>query len=132
MYRPTEYVYTLTCLKNGKRYVGSTVKPQIRKKQHFNNLKAHRHCNKRLQQDFDKYGIENFVFEIICENRFHLSIQGSEEKKYIGLLKTYDERYGYNERDILSYSFRKKAGLPQLWKFRLKGWKTKQMTCMEG
>lgn len=120
-----EYVYAITCLMNGKRYIGSTRKPQTRKSQHFNDLKAHRHYNKALQKDFDMYGEFYFRFDVICEKHNHLSCTGSEEKKYIGLLRTYDERYGYNERDLLSYTFRKQAGLPQLRQVREKGWKPK-------
>ena len=47
-----------------------------RKKQHINNLKNHIHPNYKIQKDFDDYGEENFIFEIIDE------LEGTEEEGY--------------------------------------------------
>ena len=61
-------IYQIRNLINNHIYIGSAKNLKIRKRDHFNSLKAKRHINNYLQHTFDKYGEENFVFEtlIIC------------------------------------------------------------------
>lgn len=57
-------VYSIKNKVNGKRYIGSTAKFSNRINQH-NTLLRKGHTNKALQNAVNKYGIENFVFEVI-------------------------------------------------------------------
>ena len=59
-------VYRILNEKTGKFYIGSTGAP-FRKRwiNHAWKLKAGRHNNLHLQNAFNKYGTENFVFEIL-------------------------------------------------------------------
>lgn len=58
-------IYKITNTKNGKFYIGSSVDLKKRRRDHFRELKNGIHCNERLQHSFNKYGKENFKFEII-------------------------------------------------------------------
>ena len=62
-------VYKITNLINNKFYVGSSINLKQRKHAHFYSLKLGKHKSPYLQNAFNKYGIENFVFEVIkyCE-----------------------------------------------------------------
>ena len=97
-----EYIYMIENLVNHRRYIGRTSKFQNRIKLHKNNLIANRHPNKLLQEDFNNYGIENFIFTIL-EQKESLG-RTNLERDWILKLKTYDTRYGYNQRDPIVLS----------------------------
>ena len=59
------YYYKITNIKNGSFYVGITTDPSKRRTQHFNELKNNRHCNYKMQKDYNKFGEQVFVFEVI-------------------------------------------------------------------
>lgn len=58
-------IYKIVNTTNGKIYVGSAVNFRKRKNLHLKNLRDGNHGNKHLQLAFKKYGLDNFVFEII-------------------------------------------------------------------
>lgn len=62
-------VYKIKCKENGKCYVGSSKRLHNRELEHFNALRNQKHHSKILQNAFNKYGEEQFVFEVIeyCE-----------------------------------------------------------------
>lgn len=87
------FIYTITNKVNGKQYVGKTnlPNPQERWKEHLKDYKKER-CEKRpLYSAMNKYGVENFVFEVIeeCDNT------EEREKFWIKELNTYGST-GYN------------------------------------
>lgn len=87
------FIYTITNKINGKQYVGKTnlPDPQERWKEHLKDYKTER-CEKRpLYSAMNKYGVENFVFEVIeeCDNT------EEREKFWIKELNTYGST-GYN------------------------------------
>ena len=61
----TGYIYEIVNLVNNKKYIGQTINPINREKQHFTSLQNNKHWNKHLQRSFNKYGEENFDFFII-------------------------------------------------------------------
>lgn len=88
-------VYKITCIPNGKIYIGSSKNIYKRWEEHIYELNNHRHCNMFLQKDWDKYGQSEFKFEIIEEteeyNRFEV------EQEYIDkFLPYYRNGNGYN------------------------------------
>lgn len=109
MYNATEYVYVLTHVPTGKKYVGRTVHPELRKITHFSSLKTGKHSCKALQADYDKLG-HDLKFEVIGKN-VRNGREFDTEKKLMVELKTYDERYGYNTQDWAMNPIRKKNGL---------------------
>lgn len=76
-------VYKITNLINNKAYIGSSINVYNRKHTHINKLKNNNHHCKHLQNAYNKYGKDNFLFEIIeyCENITE------REQYYIDLIK---------------------------------------------
>ena len=58
-------VYKITNTVNGKYYIGSTKHLKRRYFEHFSALKNGTHKNEHLQNSVSKYGISNFVFEVL-------------------------------------------------------------------
>jgi len=58
-------VYTITNITNGKYYVGSSNNIKRRWRHHKDTLRRGAHPNKYLQRAFNKYGENNFLFEVI-------------------------------------------------------------------
>ena len=95
------FIYTITCLCNGKVYVGRTVNPKARLKEHTYSLNVGHHQNAELQKDFDRFGTENFVFQIhTIAGRFD-----NAEENYMRKFHSYDPRYGYN-KDMVAKKLR--------------------------
>lgn len=88
-------VYTIINKIDGKVYVGSSAKSlHIRFRVHKRELLKKSHHNQYLQNAVNKYGIENFEFEIIheCEPEFCLSF----EQYWRNMLCSWDRRFGYD------------------------------------
>lgn len=59
-------IYTITNKVTGKLYIGESLDIYRRwHDEHIPQLRKNRHYNKELQNDFNKYGEENFVFEVL-------------------------------------------------------------------
>lgn len=109
MYDNTEYVYVLTHIPTGKKYVGRTTHVESRRISHFSLLNTGHHPCKALQADYDNIGHE-LKFEVVCKNKRN-GREFDTEKEMMVKLKTYDERYGYNTNDWAMNPIRKASGL---------------------
>lgn len=71
------YVYKIINIKNGKYYIGSTNNIIDRMNRHFRDLKNGRHHSVHLQRAYDIYGVNSFIFQIlcVCEEDKRLSIE---------------------------------------------------------
>ena len=58
-------IYQIRNLVNSKIYIGSAINLRKRLNTHLNKLKTNIHENEKLQRAFNKYGEQNFIFEII-------------------------------------------------------------------
>lgn len=85
-------IYKITNKLNNHSYIGLSTKVEERWKYHQSPYNQQRESYKSLYKAFEKYGIENFTFEILEE----CSIQelGEKEKYYIAKYDTY--KNGYN------------------------------------
>ena len=58
-------IYKITCKENNRIYIGSSFNISSRWKWHINDLSNSIHVNKELQDDFNRYEITAFIFEVI-------------------------------------------------------------------
>lgn len=89
------YIYKIENLKNHKKYIGLTNNYKRRKLRHFSDLERNVHDNSFLQQEYNKYGKNNFSFEIVFEGDVTPTEIGEKEKEFISYYDSY--RNGYNQ-----------------------------------
>ncbi len=58
-------IYVIRNLINNKIYIGSAINLNNRWFSHRNKLNNNNHVNRHLQSSFNKYGIDNFIFEVL-------------------------------------------------------------------
>lgn len=61
-------IYAIQCKVNNKIYIGQTVNYTARIKYHKDFLNKNKHTNPYLQEDYNKYGANNFIFYKLEEN----------------------------------------------------------------
>ncbi len=88
-------IYKIINKVDGKFYIGSSKELKRRKRVHFKNLKDNKHVNTHLQHAFNKYGEQNFKFEVI-EYTDDPSTLLDLEQKWIDETNCYDKNVGYN------------------------------------
>ena len=89
-------IYAILNTVDQKQYVGSTINPVRRQKEHFRDLRAKRHYNRHLQNAFNKYGQAAFSWVVLQEADSNLL---ELEEEWIKKLQTTDGRFGYNVSD---------------------------------
>ena len=89
-------IYKIINIINNKIYIGSSVNLFKRKNSHFGKLNKGNHPNIHLQNSFNKYTKNNFVFEIV-EELNNVEDLLKREQYYIDLLKP-----EYNKRLIVN------------------------------
>lgn len=67
MKEPIICVYKITCISNNRVYIGQTKNFKNRRGYHLYKLKQQNHGNRYLQKDYNLYGKENLIFEILEE-----------------------------------------------------------------
>lgn len=94
-------IYKIQNIINNKKYIGSSINIDIRFKRHINDLKNNKHNNIYLQREFNKYGLENFIFECIelCDKKNLKEI----EQKYL------DDIFLIKECNLYYYNIGKKS-----------------------
>lgn len=87
-------IYTIICNTSKKIYVGSSNNIHVRILKHKNELKLGKHRNPHLQYSYNKYGSDDFKYEILenCNEEYLLYI----ESFWINILDTYNSNKGYN------------------------------------
>lgn len=85
-------VYQIRNLINGHLYIGSAKNLCTRFRSHFARLRRNNHVNKHLQAAYNKYGADNFIFEVIeyCPEEVRFNIEQYWIDKY------FDKKTCYN------------------------------------
>jgi len=87
-------IYKIVNILNNNCYIGSTVNFKSRTHRHKRDLERKKHHSTALQNAINKYGEDNFKFEIICytpPERFYL--EKMEQKFFTILNPDYNIRY---------------------------------------
>jgi hypothetical protein len=78
-------IYKITNLTNQKFYIGSSVNIYNRFHTHSTKLKKNVHSSRHLQASYNKYGKDNFIFEVIEYCQKELCVE--REQYYLDTLK---------------------------------------------
>jgi len=87
-------IYGILCLISLKLYIGYTKNFSLRRRCHKSELNKNKHGNIHLQNAWNKYGEENFIFLIIENCSFELLRK--REHYWCKKLKVHDRNIGYN------------------------------------
>lgn len=98
-------IYAIKNNINNKIYIGSTNNPKRRWGDHRSRLKNGYHENPYLQRAWNKYGEDNFSFEVLEETTVDMLIE--REQYFMDKFVSYKEAYGYNNTKV--------AGRPPSW-----------------
>lgn len=91
------YIYKIENILNHKKYIGLTNNIKRRRSRHFTDLKYNHHDNSFLQKEYNIYGAENFIFEVVFEGECSYEEISKKEQYYI---QKYDSYYnGYNQNE---------------------------------
>ena len=94
----TQGVYKIENQENDKVYIGSTNNLNLRRNNHFSDLRHDRASNSHLQNAWKKYGEGNFIFEALEEFSGETEELREREKHWINELNSTDREQGYNVR----------------------------------
>lgn len=119
-------IYCIINKFNNLIYIGSSLNVLHRRSQHFSLLNLNKHFNQKLQNSWNKYGENQFIFQIIEECSFEDLIK--KEQFWINFYRSYDSDHGFNlnkicERVILSEQTKIKIS-----KNHSKFWKNKKLS----
>lgn len=107
-------IYKIENKINQKIYIGQSTDIYKRWKQHKEQLKQNKHCNKKLQNDWNLYEEKNFnwtIVEVCIMNKILLYESESKWIKYYNSIKN-----GYNKTSLLDYNFTNKENILKMKK----------------
>lgn len=79
----------IRCKKSSMVYIGSSVDITRRFKEHFKSLVKRKHCNWKLQADFNKWGVDGFEKRIlqIVDSAVNRDDLYQHEQKWLNLME---------------------------------------------
>lgn len=88
-------IYKITNKQNDKFYIGSSINIEMRWYAHKSYLRRNVHANQHLQNAWNKYGEDNFIFSIFIETDEEALL--NKEQELIDESKCCDKNIGYNK-----------------------------------
>lgn len=113
-------VYQILHKENGRKYIGSTVEFEGRWRGHIRDLRGGTHCNKFLQNDFNKSGEDKFEFSIVEIVVGALQARRDREQFYLDRLweesaLDTDKRYNHVRTAVLAEPRKLKSNTAINW-----------------
>ena len=99
-------IYKIINVLNNKMYIGSTKNFKKRFQTHLRMLRKNKHHSIKLQRAYNKYGEENFKFEIVEECEYTKNLIIERENYYIKKFNSKENGYNIADAsfgDILTY-----------------------------
>jgi group I intron endonuclease len=121
------HIYRISCLGNGKIYIGSAVNVKERFRKHKESLRRGDHHNNYLQNAWRKYGELTFDFQVI-EEVANNEILLEREQFWLDFTRSYDRSRGFNICEVAG----SQLGVKQSEQARIKKSKTYIVTNPEG
>ena len=87
-------IYKIENLINHKLYIGQSDDLYRRRDAHFNELKGNRHYNQHLQRSYNKYGKDNFKFNIV--EKCNVDLLDEREIYWIQYFDSFNNGYNQN------------------------------------
>jgi hypothetical protein len=108
-YKQITGIYLIKNIVNNKLYIGSSINVMRRLSDHKNRLLKNKHYNIHLQASFNKYKIDNFIFQLhetcLIENLLE------RENYWIKYFNTTNNKLGYNKRAEASSNYGNKVSI---------------------
>lgn len=115
-------IYIITNIINKKQYIGSSTDIRIRWRNHLKGLKHNEHKNIAMQSDYNKYGKDAFIFEILdddCDNLNRKQLRQLEDE-YIDFYKTIEKGYNIRKNSTFKHTIESKQKMSCIMKEKLK------------
>jgi group I intron endonuclease len=101
-----------SCVKPNRIYIGSSTNISTRWRKHINELYFNKHCNSKLQNHYNKYGIADLQFSILveCDINDILEIEQSfldSFKPFFNVCKIAGRTTGYKHPESVKIKMRK-------------------------
>ena len=120
-------IYCIRNVIDNKRYIGQSVRMQLREYEHFESLRKGTHFNSHLQYAYNLYGSDSFVFEIL--EKCSIDMLSDREIYWISFFG------GYASDDLYNLIPGGKSNVgecnPRYGKHWSEEWKTNQSTRMK-
>lgn len=102
-------IYMILNVRTGQYYIGSAQNLKRRFKEHLTKLNVGNHFNSRLQNAWNKYGVNEFKFlpVFFVEQKEHLI---AVEQVFIDAYKAANREFGYNSRPMAGSNLGHKFG----------------------
>lgn len=107
-------------------YIGSSTQINRRLKEHKTNLFKNKHSNNYLQKAWNKYGEDNFTFEIIKDLKELSELNKNEQLKNLFKIEQYyidnlNSKYNLNKKAGFGYSEKKNRKSIKIYQYDLSG-----------
>lgn len=92
-------IYSITCVPNGKVYIGRSVQIPVRRKRHEYDLRDGIHTNTEMQEDYNYYGKQSFKFDLVEEVPRNIPSEDLDalEMEYIEKYNSFYDGYNMTE-----------------------------------
>ena len=114
-------IYKIENKVNGKVYIGESMNIENRWSQHKKVLNENKHHSYKLQRDWNKYGEDNFIFEVLLNvecaknNTIRKTLCLLKEEEYISKLNSVQCGYNIKSSSIKDACLKREIGVSETY-----------------